>query len=152
MQSVYFNYMSKNFVKGKFSYDYWGVGNLLSLNGLLNSVSSKEKIKVASASFTDINKSKFRSNIGQGRGAINVWGSDTTSFIDCEFYDNVSGNYGGGFIVHHTNFLSIDSCNISNNTAINGTGGGLSLWDIGEGIISNSLILELENLVKGLSI
>ena len=88
----------------------------------------------------NINKSKFRSNIGQRRGAINVWGSDTTSFTNCEFFENISGSYGGGFIVHSTNYLSIDSCNISNNTAINGTGGGLSVWSIGEGVISNSLI------------
>ena len=88
----------------------------------------------------NINKSKFRSNIGQKRGAINVWGSDTTSFSNCEFFENISGSYGGGFIVHSTNYLSIDSCNILNNTAINGTGGGLSVWSIGEGVISNSLI------------
>ena len=89
MQSVYFNYMSKNFVKGKFSYDYWGVGNLLSLNDLLNSVSSKDKTKVASASFTDVNKSKFIMKPSLRNNFTSVGNDfDIADFIFTNYYYN----------------------------------------------------------------
>ena len=59
-QHVYFNGLANSFIKGKFALDYWGVSNSQTLNHLLKNTNNDEfPIKISSASFTDLNKTKL---------------------------------------------------------------------------------------------
>ena len=58
-QHVYFNLLSKNFVQNNFPIDYWGVSNRKTLEHILNKGEFKYPIKISSASFTDLNKTKL---------------------------------------------------------------------------------------------
>ena len=59
-QHVYFNGLVNNFIKGEFALDYWGVSNSQTLNHLLKNTNYDEfPIKISSASFTDLNKTKL---------------------------------------------------------------------------------------------
>jgi len=59
VQSVYFNSLSKKIVINRFVYDYWGVGNKISIEKLINDESYTKPVKVATASFTDLNNTKL---------------------------------------------------------------------------------------------
>ena len=59
-QHVYFNGLVNSFIKGEFALDYWGVSNSQTLNHLLKNTNNDEfPIKISSASFTDLNKTKL---------------------------------------------------------------------------------------------
>ena len=59
-QHVYFNGLVNSFIKGEFALDYWGVSNSQTLNHLLKNTDNDEfPIKISSASFTDLNKTKL---------------------------------------------------------------------------------------------
>ena len=59
-QHVYFNGLANSFIKGEFALDYWGVSNSQTLNHLLKNTNNDEfPIKISSASFTDLNKTKL---------------------------------------------------------------------------------------------
>ena len=140
----------------RFTENYAGIsGGVMDLNGdnliisnsvfYNNSSARASVINVGNSTNTErtinvsIKESVFRANTGERRGAINVWGSDTTLINNCEFIENISGRYGGGFIVHDTKYLEIDSCIIKDNKSLRGGGGGLNIWSIDGGIISNSI-------------
>ena len=59
IQSVYFNDLSKKIVIDRFVYDYWGVGNKISIEKLINDESYTKPVKVATASFTNLNNTKL---------------------------------------------------------------------------------------------
>ena len=59
VQAVYFNSVSKNIINNAFFYDYWGLGNKLSLEKLLNKKKYSKPIKIAASSLTDLNKTKL---------------------------------------------------------------------------------------------
>ncbi len=58
-QHVYFNKFANVLIKDKFSYDYWGVSNHTTIKFLLDSKNLSFPIKISSASFTDLNKTKL---------------------------------------------------------------------------------------------
>ena len=58
-QYVYFNGLSNLFVKKNFAYDYWGVSNHLTIKYLLDKKNFQFPLKISSASFTDLNKTKL---------------------------------------------------------------------------------------------
>ena len=60
-QHVYFNKFANVLIKDKFSYDYWGVSNHTTIKFLLDSKNLSFPIKISSASFTDLNKTKINS-------------------------------------------------------------------------------------------
>ena len=58
-QYVYFNGLSNLFLKKNFAYDYWGVSNHLTIQYLLDKKTFQFPLKISSASFTDLNKTKL---------------------------------------------------------------------------------------------
>ena len=58
-QHVYFNFLSKNFVQNNFPIDYWGLSNQKTLEHVLNKDEFDYPLKISSASFTDLNKTKL---------------------------------------------------------------------------------------------
>ncbi len=58
-QYVYFNGLSNLFVKKNFAYDYWGVSNHSTIKYLLDKNTFQFPLKISSASFTDLNKTKL---------------------------------------------------------------------------------------------
>ena len=58
-QHVYFNILSKNFVKNNFPIDYWGVSNRETLERILKNNEFIYPLKISTASFTDLNKTKL---------------------------------------------------------------------------------------------
>ena len=59
-QHVYFNGLANSYIKGEFALDYWGVSNSHTIHHLLeNSENDQFPIKISSASFTDLNKTKL---------------------------------------------------------------------------------------------
>ena len=58
-QYVYFNYIANIFIKDKFAYDYWGVSNNHTIKHLLNKKNLNYPLKISTASFTDLNKTKL---------------------------------------------------------------------------------------------
>ena len=58
-QYVYFNGLSNLFLKKNFAYDYWGVSNHLTIQYLLDKKNFQFPLKISSASFTDLNKTKL---------------------------------------------------------------------------------------------
>ena len=58
-QHVYFNILSRGFIENKFAIDYWGVSNHTTLKYLLDDENFKHPIKISTASFTDLNKTKL---------------------------------------------------------------------------------------------
>jgi len=58
-QHVYFNGLSNLFIKNKFAYDYWGVSNHLTIKYLLDKKNFQFPLKISTASFTDLNKTKL---------------------------------------------------------------------------------------------
>ena len=58
-QYVYFNGLSNLFVKKNFAYDYWGVSNHSTIKYLLDKKTFQFPLKISSASFTDLNKTKL---------------------------------------------------------------------------------------------
>ena len=58
-QHVYFNILSKNFVKNNFPIDYWGVSNRETLERILKNNEFIYPLKISTTSFTDLNKTKL---------------------------------------------------------------------------------------------
>ena len=58
-QQVYYNVLANHYVKGNFTLDYWGVSNSHTMRYLIYNNSLEFPIKISSASFTDLNKSKL---------------------------------------------------------------------------------------------
>ena len=90
VQAVYFNFMSKKIVKDSFFYDYWGVGNKVTLNKLLSSNKYDEPIIISASSFTDLNKTKLIME-KQDRDRLIYLGIDKkkADFIFTNYYYNL---------------------------------------------------------------
>ncbi len=58
-QHVYFNLLSKNFIQSNFPLDYWGLSNQRTLEKILKEDKFNYPLKISSASFTDLNKTKL---------------------------------------------------------------------------------------------
>ena len=56
---MYFNILANHYVKENFTLDFWGVSNTRTLRYLINNHSFEFPIKISSASFTDLNKTKL---------------------------------------------------------------------------------------------
>ena len=59
VQNVYFNILSKPFVKGNLPVDYWGLGNKKTIDFLLT---KKKTFSISSSSFTPLSNLKFSKN------------------------------------------------------------------------------------------
>ena len=59
LQFTYFGLPGSNFINDRFYVDYWGVGNQYSIKKLVSQKEINLPIKVAAASFTDLNKTKL---------------------------------------------------------------------------------------------
>ena len=89
IQFVYFNFLSKNLIQNNFSYDYWGVANKVTLEKLLNDKDIKKPIKISTASYTDLNKTKFIMTNQQRKNLI-ILGTENKNadFIFTNYYYN----------------------------------------------------------------
>ena len=89
IQSIYFNSPSKKIFANQFVYDYWGLSNLISLKKLINNENYEKPIKIATSSFTDLNKTKFIIEKDL-RDQLIILGSDKTNadFIFTNYYYN----------------------------------------------------------------
>ena len=58
-QHTYFNFLSNKFVNGNFPIDYWGLSNQFTIEKILKQNKLSYPIKISSASFTDLNKTKL---------------------------------------------------------------------------------------------
>ena len=61
LQSVYFNYLSKNFVAGNLPIDYWGLGNKQTIDSLLQK-NNGTFLNISTASYTDLNNIHMSNN------------------------------------------------------------------------------------------
>ena len=59
VQNVYFNILSKHFIKGNLPVDYWGLGNKKTIDFLLT---KKKTFSVSNSSFTPLSNLKFSKN------------------------------------------------------------------------------------------
>jgi hypothetical protein len=59
VQNVYFNILSKPFIKGNLPVDYWGLGNKKTIDFLL---SKKKSFSISNSSFTPLSNLKFSKN------------------------------------------------------------------------------------------
>jgi|TARA_B110000881_G_scaffold214282_1_gene226465 hypothetical protein len=59
VQNVYFNVLSKPFIKGNLPVDYWGLGNKKTIDFLL---SKKKTFSISNSSFTPLSNLKFSKN------------------------------------------------------------------------------------------
>ena len=62
VQAVYFNHVSKSLITDSFFYDYWGVGNKITLEKLIAEHAHDVPIMISASSFTDLNKTKLIMN------------------------------------------------------------------------------------------
>ena len=100
LQSIYFNSLSKKIATNHFVYDYWGLGNRLSLEKLINDENYKKPIKIATSSFTDLNKTKFIIEKDL-RDKLIILGTEkeNADFIFTNYYYNTAPNSEKKFLI-----------------------------------------------------
>ena len=91
VQNIYFNIFSKKFVQNKFPIDYWGVGNLRSINELIKK--NNNLVSISTASYTNLFNLIYSKNIDLKK--INLLGTSELSkqesnflFTNFYFHDN----------------------------------------------------------------
>ena len=100
LQSIYFNSLSKKIATNHFVYDYWGLGNRLSLEKLINDENYEKPIKIATSSFTDLNKTKFIIEKDL-RDKLIILGTEkeNADFIFTNYYYNTAPNSEKKFLI-----------------------------------------------------
>ena len=100
VQAVYFNSVSKNIINNTFFYDYWGLGNKLSLEKLLNNKKYSKPIKIATSSLTDLNKTKLIMD-SEKRDEFIFLGTNKqdADFIFTNYYYNVPPDTDNKFLI-----------------------------------------------------
>lgn len=87
VQNVYFNIFAKKFVQNKFPIDYWGVGNLKSINKLIKT--NNNFVSISTASYTNLFNLIYSKNIDLKK--INLLGTseiskEESNFLFTNFY------------------------------------------------------------------
>ena len=100
VQAVYFNYISKNLVADSFFYDYWGVGNKVTLEKLIAEYYHDGPIMISASSFTDLNKTKLIMNKNDRKKFIYL-GIDKKKgdFIFTNYYYNLPPDSDSKYLI-----------------------------------------------------